>query len=126
MTKIPRWVLLPVILFLVACPGQTPAPGDARTAVPTTADSPSLTSTPANTTFTPSPQVTPESMVATGTATPVGLVETATSIPNRGTETPTPTPATRLATSLQITVDVQAGGVVMASRSNRRCAHSSR
>ena len=104
MTRLPLWALLPILMVLAACPSQAPAPPPTPTSVTATAEPISITPSPTNVIPTPSPQNTLESTTVIATPTPASSTETATSIPTQEPTTDTPSPATRSATSLTITV----------------------
>ena len=104
MTRLPLWALLPILMVLVACSGQTPTPAATPTSVVATAEPSSINPSSTNVIPTPPPQSTPESTTAIATPTPASSTETTTSIPTQEPTTATPAPATGLATSLAIAV----------------------
>ena len=118
MTRIPIWTLVPILIILVACSGQTPTPSATQTSAVATAESSSITPSPTNVISTTSPQSTLESTTAIATPTPVSSAETATPIPTREPTTATPAPATGLATSFAIAVAPNPADILEYSRSH--------
>ena len=104
MTRLPFWALLPILMVLAACSGQTPALVTTPTSVVAMAEPSYITPLPTITNPTPSPQPMAESIEAAATPTPASPTEAATSIPTQEPTTATPAPATGSATSLAIAV----------------------
>ena len=104
MTRLPIWALVPILMVLVACSGQTPIPAATPTSVVATAEPSSITPSPTNIIPTPQHQGTPESTAATATPTPASSTEAATSIPTQQPTADAPPSAARPATTLAITV----------------------
>ena len=104
MTRLPLWALLPLLMFLAACSGQTPTPAATPTSVAATAEPSSIALSPTNIVPTPPPQGTPGTTRATATPTPASLLATSTPIPSQERATAALTPTTRPATTLAITV----------------------
>ena len=104
MTRLPLWALLPILMVLAACSGQTPTPAATPTSVAATAEPSSITPSSTNVIPTPPPLSTPESTTATATPTPASSTDTATSIPTLEPTTDALTPAARPANTLAITV----------------------
>ena len=86
MTRLPIWALVPILVVLVACSGQTPIPAATPTSVAVTAEPSSITPSTTNIIPTPQPQGTPESTAATATPTPASSKEAATSIPTQAAD----------------------------------------
>ena len=97
MTKLPVWALVPIIMILVACSGQTQTPAGTSTSVAGTAEQSSIAPSPASITPTPTPQGTPESTAATATPTPAPSTETSTPASTQEPTIAASTPATSLA-----------------------------
>ena len=104
MTRLPTWALVPTLMVLVACSGQTPIPAATPTSVAATAEASSITPSPTNIIPTPQPQGTPESTAATATLTPASLLEASTPTPSQVQATVALTPTTTPTTSLAIAV----------------------
>ena len=104
MTRLLLWALVPILMVLPACSGQTPTPAATPTSVAATAEPSATTPSPTNIIPTPPPQSTPESTTATATPTPASSTETATSIPTLEPTTDALTPAAGPANTLAITV----------------------
>ena len=88
MTRLPLWALVPILIILAACSGQTPIPAATSTSVAATAEPSSIT---------PPAQSTPGSTTAAVTPTPASSTETSTPVSTQELTTATPTPATSLA-----------------------------
>ena len=104
MTRLPLWALIPILMLLAACSGQTPIPAATPTSVAATAEPSPISPSPTNIIPTPPPQSTPESTAATATPTPASSMEAATSIPTQEPTADAPPSAARPATTLAITV----------------------
>ena len=104
MTRLPIWALVPILMVLVACSGQTPIPAATPTSVAATAEPSSITPSPTNTIPTPPPQSTPASTAATATPTPASSTQAATSIPTQEPTSDAPPLAARPAATLAITI----------------------
>ena len=104
MTRLPFWALLPILMVLAACLGQTPTPAATPTSVAATAEPSSITPSPTNIIPTPPPQGTPGTTTATATPTPASLLETSTPTPSQVQATVALTPTTMPTTSLAIAV----------------------
>ena len=81
MTRLPLWALLPFLMALAACSGQTPTPAATPPSVAATVESGSIPASLADNIPATPPQGTPGSTTATATPTPASSTEAATSIP---------------------------------------------
>ena len=117
MRRLPLGALLPVLMVLAACSGQTPTPAAIPTAVAITAEPSSITLSPTNIIPTPPPQGTPVTTTATATPTPASLLETSTPVPTQEPTMDALTPTARPATTLAITVAPISADVPEYSRS---------
>ena len=107
MTRLPFWALLPILMMLAACSGQTPTPAATPTSVAGMAEQSSIYPSPANITPTPTPQGTPESTTATATPTSAPSTETVSLMPTQEPTTVTSTPAASLAIAVApVTADI--------------------
>ena len=97
MTRLPLWALLPALMILAACSGQTPAPAATSTSVAGMAEQMPLSPSPANITSTRTPQGTPDPTTATVTPTSAPSKETANLMPTQEPTTVTSAPAAFLA-----------------------------
>ena len=104
MTRLPIWALIPILMILAACSGQTTTPVATPTSVAATAESSLITPSPTNIIATPLPHSTPESTPVPATPTPASSTEAATSTPTQEPTTSAPTLAATPATTLSITV----------------------
>ena len=104
MTKAPLWPFIAIPMFLAGCVGPTTTSQEIPTAVPATAEPTTAAPTQANLAPTPTPQGTPESIMANATPTPAPSMETFTPVPTREHTTDAPTPTARLRIALAITV----------------------
>ena len=117
MRRIPLGALLPVLMVLAACSGQTPTPAATPTAVAITADPSSIALSPTNIIPTPPPQGTPVTTTATATPTPASFLETSTPMPTQEPTMDAPPPTARPSTTLAITVAPISADVPEYSRS---------
>ena len=97
MTRLPLWALVPILIVLAACSGQTPIPAATPTSVAATAEPSSISPPTTNVIPTPPAQSTPGSTTAAVTPTPASSTETSTPVSTQELTTATPTPATSLA-----------------------------
>ena len=104
MTRLPIWALVPILMVLVACSGQTPIAAATPTSVAATAEPSSITPSPTNIIPTPPPLGTPESTAETATPTPASSTEAATSIATQQPTTDAPPSAARPVATLAISV----------------------
>ena len=104
MTRFPLWALLPILMILAACSGQTPTPAATPPSVEATAESSFIPLSPASIIPTTPPRGTPGSTTAIAPPTPASLMEAATSIPTLEPTTNALTPAGRPAKTLAITI----------------------
>ena len=104
MTRLPLWALVPILMVLAACSGETPIPAATPTSVAAMAEPSSIPPSPANITPTPTPQGTPQSTTATVTPTPASSMETSTPVQTQERTTDALTAAARPATTLAIIV----------------------
>ena len=109
MTRLPVWALLPILMILAACSGQTPAPAATPTSVSATAEPSPIAPTPTNIFPTTLPLSTPESTAATVTPTPASPTEASTPATTQELPTAAPPPAVSLAiTVAPIPADIPA------------------
>ena len=83
MRILPLGALLPVLMVLAACSGQTPTPATTPTSVAITAEPSSIALSPTDIIPTPPPQGTPATTTATATPTPASSLETSTPVPTQ-------------------------------------------
>ena len=117
MRKLPLWALLPVLMVLAACSGQTSTPATTPTPVAATAEPSSIAPSPTNTIPPPTLQGTPETTTATATPTPASLLGKPTPIPSRELATAVLTPTTTPATTIAITIAPIPSDIVEYNRS---------
>ena len=104
MRRIPLGALLPALMVLAACSGQTPTPAATPTSVAAMPDPSSTAPSPTNIIPTLQPQGTPVETTATATPTPSSLLEPSSPTPTAGPTIDALPPAARPAATLAITV----------------------
>ena len=97
MTRLPLCALLPILIILAACSGQTPAPAATPTSVSVTEEPSPIAPTPTNIFPTTLPLSTPESTAATVIPTPASPTEASTPATTQELPTAAPPPAVSLA-----------------------------
>ena len=118
MRRLPLWALLPILMVLAACLGQTPTPAATPTSVAATAQPSSIIPSPTNIIPSPPPQGTPGTTTATATPTSASLQETSTPTLSQVQATVALTPTTMPTTSLAISVAPIPTDIVEYSRSH--------
>ena len=104
MRRLPLWAILPVLMVLAACSGQTSTLVATPTPVAATAEPSSIASSPTNIIPTLPPRGTSGTTTATATPTPASLLGTSTPIPSNELAAAALTPTTTPATTLAITI----------------------
>ena len=104
MRKLSLGALLPALMVLAACSGQTPTPAATPTSVAIAPEPSPVAPSPTNIIPTPLPQSTAESTTATATSTPASLLETSTPAPTQEPTIDALPPVARPATTLAIAV----------------------